>query len=107
MQAGRQAPLQIEAGTSPAPVVQERGWQKAIFERALRPETRGEGAENATSGNHQGTIKEGVRERGRGEGTKERVLGERKGRSRRPDPEVSGSADFFRVSFFLLKFMRK
>ena len=54
MQAGRQAPLQNEAGTSPAPVVQERGGKKAIFERALRPETRGEGAENATSRNHQG-----------------------------------------------------
>ena len=78
MQAGRQAPLQNEAGTSPAPVVQERGGKKAIFERALRPETRGEDPESRTSRNHQGTIKEGVRERGRGEGTRERVLWERK-----------------------------
>ena len=42
MQAGRQAPLQNEAGTSPAHVVQERGGKNAIFERALRPDSRGE-----------------------------------------------------------------
>ena len=80
MQAGRQAPLQNEAGTSPAPVVQERGGKKAIFERALRLETRGEGAENATSRNGSGR---GVGERVLGD----RILGDRKGDSRRPDPE--------------------
>ena len=42
MQAGRQAPLQNQAGTSPEPCRPGEGGKKAIFERALRPDSRGE-----------------------------------------------------------------
>ena len=68
MQAGRQAPLQNEAGTSPAPVVQER-WQKGNFREGVE-------AGNSGGGPRKPTIREAAG-KGSGRGVGERVLGKK------------------------------